>query len=340
MICPLALLAVLAAVAPAFGQDAPPQEAPAEESSFVLTAQEIEGSLGDTTGSARTYYDKRCAGDASVIERDVQQVCYRNVLCKIVEETLPRLHRDWCVRRGNHDRPRDTGRLFAEQRVEVQAWRDAEASIRDAIPPVGGVRGEVDEIQGKEALQACREHAAREYARISYCVTAKLDEWRAPREAHLRRRWASDHATGTQLAPDAPLLRGMTGTQIRKWGERATRSMLADFASRERVPLASAPAFDAFIRAQNAAAAKNTAAQKEKDRLAAEQRSAASAERLRNVGSPFEQRAPADGGAPAASAASAATAPSAPTAPTAPIRTSEFRPHQSGLAKFNEPPPP
>lgn len=340
MIGPLALLTVLVAAAPAFGQDASRDEAPAAESSFELTAQEIEGSLGDRAGSARSYYDKRCVGDASGIERDVQQVCYRNVLCKIVEETLPRLHRDGCVRRGNHEIPRDTGRVFAEQRVEMQAWRDAEESIRDAIPPVGTVRAERDKIEGKEALQACREQAAREYARTSYCVTAKLDEWRAPREAHLRRRWASDHATGTQLAPDAPLLPGMTGAQIRKWGERATQSMLADFAGRERVPLASGPAYDAFIRAQDSAAARNTDQQREKERLAAEKRSADSAERLQRVQVAFERRAPADGGVPAASGVAAPTAPTSPTTPTAPMRTSDFRPHQSGMAKFTAPPPP
>lgn len=338
----LALLAVLAAAAPAFGQEEAPDGAPAEAAGIELTAPEVERALGERTGSARGYYDKRCAGDARGLERGVQQVCYRYVLCKVVEADFPpRLHREWCARRGNHEVPRDTGLVLAEQRVEAQAWTDADASIRAAAAQAG-VSGAQLEIEGRrEVLQACREHAAAAHDRPRHCLAAKLDEWRAPLEARLRRRWISDHLT--QGLPEAGLVDGMSGAHLRGWGEKLMRSMREGDADRERVPLATAEAYDAFIRAQDAAAAKNTAQQREKERLAAEQRSAASAERLQRVEAAFERRAPDEGGAPSPAAASSAErpAPSAANAVKAVGGESAagFRPRVA-MRKSEAPPPP
>lgn len=343
MIRPLLLLAVLAAAAPAFGQQEAPDGAPAEEAGIELTAPEVERALGERTGPARSYYDKRCAGDARGLERDVQQVCYRYVLCKVVEADFPpRLHREWCARRGNHEAPRDTALLLAEQRVEAQAWQDADASIRAAAAQAG-VSGAQLEIEGRrEVLQACREHAAAAHDRPRHCVAAKLDEWRAPLEARRRQRWISDHATTRQGLPEAGLVDGMSGAHLRGWGEKLMRSMREGAADRERVPLATAEAYDAFIRAQDAAAAKNTAKQREKERLAAEQRSAASAERLQRVEAAFERRAPDEGGAPAA-VGSAAQRPAQPAANDVKAVAGEsaagFRPRVA-TRKSDAPPPP
>lgn len=342
MIRPLALLAVLVAAAPAFGQEEAPDGAPEEEAGIELTAQEVERALGERTGSARSYYDKRCAGDASGLERGVQQVCYRYVLCKVVEADFPpRLHREWCARRGNHEAPRDTSQVLAEQRVEARAWHDADASIRAAAAQAG-VSGAQLEIEGRrEVLQACREHAAAAHDRPRHCLAAKLDEWRAPLEARRRRRWISDHATTRQGLPDADLVDGMSGAHLRGWGEKLMRSMREGDADRERVPLATAEAYDAFIRAQDAAAAKNTAQQREKERLAAEQRSAASAERLQRVEGAFERRAPGESGVPAAASSAERHAPPAANDVKAVVGESAagFRPRVA-TRKSDAPPPP
>lgn len=346
MIRPLAVLLALALVSPpVFAQDPFEDDPDVEKSGFVLTEQEIEGHLAyrpDRTGPPRRYFNERCdAGGKTGIERDIQQVCFRYVLCKTVEAIYPRkLHDEWCGRRGAHSIPKDTGHMLAEMSAEAQAWKEAETSILDAIPRV---RGESDELEGRrEVLQFCLEQGLRGYTRSRHCLAEKLDAWRAPREARLQKKWVSDHYASGQRAPDV-LLPGMTGENLRSWEKRTMSLMRKDAEGRAKVPLASASAYDAFIRAQDAAAARNTAAQVEKERLAANQRAAASDTRLWKASDAFKQWAPDAGAGGAASPSTDEKRPASTRVQDVKVvggeSASGFRPRIT-LGKSEAPPPP
>jgi hypothetical protein len=253
------------------------QQPPPASSSFKIEASEMESILGEKQSDSRRYYEAHCRGDGATISQELQQVCYRVVLCGAVGEFMSsELGKSWCANQGGHPFPKDGAFVLSELSAENRAWADAEASLK-ADAPGGDAKGLVADCGGynssephsgvtrqtrtcldvtlvaegrKQVLDPCRGQGAAGYARPRYCIVEKLDQWRKPLADKAENAYTYWHDLNKPVPDGDTLLKGMSGEKIRKTSDELAAQIVKDAANRPRTALASAESYDAFIGGQ------------------------------------------------------------------------------------------